>query len=90
VDKLAAAIRPFSDSGYEILDEEIAGGRVVIWSVDPVTPRLGDSFLIESDGELYDVAVVELVTLRGGWSATCRGESAARGTRSRRPYRRRA
>jgi hypothetical protein len=66
-----AAIRPFSDSGYEILDDAIAEGQLVIWSVDPVIPRLGDSFLIESDGRLYDVAVVELVTFRGGWSATC-------------------
>jgi len=77
VGKLTAAIRPFSDSGYEILDDEIARGQVVIWSVHRLTPRLGDSFLIESDGEFYDVAVVELVTFQRGWSATCRVEGAA-------------
>jgi hypothetical protein len=67
--RLTAAVRPFSDSGYEILDDDIARGEVVIWSVDPVTPQLGDTFLIECDGRPYDVEVVELVTFRGGWSA---------------------
>jgi hypothetical protein len=67
--KLIAAIRPFSDSGYEILDDDIARGQVAIWSVDPVTPRLGDTFLIDCDGRTYDLEVVELVTFRGGWSA---------------------
>jgi hypothetical protein len=75
--RLNAPLRRFDASGYEILDDEIARGEVVIWSVNPTVPRLGDSFLIESEGRLYDVAVAELVTLRGGWAATCRVERAA-------------
>jgi len=66
------ALRPFSASGYEILDDEIERGIVVIWSTSPTTPRLGDSFLIESDGRLHDTVVETLATFRGGWSVTCR------------------
>lgn len=69
-----AGLRPFSDSGYEILTEEIGQGRVLIWSVDPTVPRLGDTFLIEDGGSAYDVAVEELTTFKGGWSASCRVE----------------
>jgi hypothetical protein len=68
-----AGLRPFSDSGYEILDDELATRKeVAIWSVNPVTPRLGDLFLVESGGRTHDVAVIELTTFRGGWSATAR------------------
>ena len=80
------ALRPFSDSGYEILDDGIGRGEVVIWSVDPLVPRLGDEFLIESGGRAYDAVVRELATFRGGWSATCRVKDAA----VRPPLRRRA
>lgn len=67
------ALRPFSESGYEILDEDLEVRReVAIWSVDPLTPRLGDLFTIESGGVVHEVAVVQLATFRGGWSATCR------------------
>lgn len=62
-------LRPFNDSGYEILDEEIDQGRVTIWSRASVLPRLGDVLLIESDGYAYDVEIVELTPLRGGWAA---------------------
>jgi hypothetical protein len=68
-----ADLRPFSDSGYEILDDELATrNEVAIWSVNPMTPRLGDLFLVESGGRMHDVAVIELTTFRGGWSATAR------------------
>jgi hypothetical protein len=68
-----AGLRPFSDSGYEILDGELATRReVTIWSVNPVTPRLGALFLVESGGRMHDVAVIELRTFKGGWSATAR------------------
>jgi hypothetical protein len=80
------ALRPFNTSGYEILDDGIARGEVVIWSAHPVTPRLGDELLIESGGRLYDAAVEALATFRGGWSATCRVREAA----VRPPLRRRA
>ena len=70
-----AELRAFNASGYEILDDDIALGRVVIWSVAPTRPRIGDVLLIESDGRPYDAAVEELVSFRGGgWSAACRAE----------------
>ena len=70
---LEACIRPFLDSAYEVLDERFAEtGDVVIWSVDPLVPRLGDRFTIESGGDLHDVGVYALTTFRGGWSVTCR------------------
>ena len=67
-------LRSFNPSGYEILDDEIGRGRVVIWSTARVTPRQGDSFLIESRGRPYDAVVEDLTLLKGGWSATCRVE----------------
>jgi hypothetical protein len=73
----ATVLRPFNDSGYEILDGDIGRGEVVIWSVQPLTPRVGDVFLIESRGRTYDVAVETLSLLKGGWSATCRVEGRA-------------
>jgi hypothetical protein len=66
-------IRPFSRTGYEILDEDLATlGEVTIWSVDPLVPRLGDLFNIEADGEVHELAVYSLTTFKGGWSAACR------------------
>ncbi|MDB5495640.1 MAG: hypothetical protein JWP86_2977 [Phenylobacterium sp.] len=67
------AIRPFNPSGYEILDANLAAnGEVVIWSVSPLKPRIGDLLLIESGGRLYDVAVEALAAVDGGWSAKAR------------------
>ncbi|WP_395671124.1 hypothetical protein [Phenylobacterium sp.] len=67
------ALRAFNASGYEILDEDLATrGEVVIWSIDPLTPRLGDLFTIESDGRVHEITVHELTTFKGGWSARCR------------------
>jgi len=74
---LGSALRALSTSVYEILDDDIAAGQVEIWSADVAPPRLGDTFLIESDGRSYDLEVVELVTFRGDWSARCRAERAA-------------
>ena len=69
------ALRPFNATGYEIFDGDLASrGDVVIWSIDPLIPRLGDLFTIESAGRAHHVAVRELTTFRGGWSATCRRE----------------
>ncbi|WP_041373392.1 hypothetical protein [Phenylobacterium zucineum] len=71
--KTDPALRPFSESGYEILDEELDTRReVAIWSVDPLAPRLGDLFTVESRGVVHEVAVVQLATFKGGWSAVCR------------------
>ncbi|HEX3701209.1 MAG TPA: hypothetical protein VHV27_11110 [Phenylobacterium sp.] len=69
-------VRSFSASGYEILADRIARGEVVIWSVDPVRPRVGDIFLIERDGWHYDAAVEELTLVKGGWAARCRTQPA--------------
>jgi hypothetical protein len=72
---IATAIRAFAESAYEILDERLAEtGDVVIWSVDPLVPRLGDRFTIESEGQVHDVEVYALTTFRGGWSVTCRAD----------------
>jgi hypothetical protein len=68
-------VRRFSRSGYEILADGIGRGEVVIWSVDPVTPKLGDLLLIESGGRPYDVIVEQLTMVKGGWCATCRVEA---------------
>jgi hypothetical protein len=66
-------LRPFNESGYEVLDEELDTRReVVIWSVDPFTPRLGDLFTVESRGVVHEVTVVQLSSFRRGWSAVCR------------------
>jgi hypothetical protein len=66
-------VRPFRESGYEILDENLlARGEVVIWSVDPLIPRLGDRFTIENGGCIHEIAVYALTTFKGGWSAACR------------------
>jgi hypothetical protein len=68
-----AGLRPFSQSGYEILDEDlIATGEVVIWSVDPLPPRIGDLFLVQSRGATHEVQVAALKLVKGGWSALCR------------------
>jgi hypothetical protein len=73
VKRIEAELRSFNPSGYEILDEDLATlGEVVIWSVSPLTPNLGDLFTIESDGAVHEVAVEELTTFKGGWSARCR------------------
>jgi hypothetical protein len=66
--------RRFNPSGYEILDQDIAYGEVVIWSTSPVRPRIGDLYLIESGGLAYDAEVEELTTFKGGWSAVCRAD----------------
>jgi hypothetical protein len=73
----ALAIRPFNTSGYEILDGGIGRGEVVIWSVAPLRPRIGDEMLIESGGRPYDVAIDEIRSLKGGgWSAKGRARPA--------------
>ncbi|HEY8574641.1 hypothetical protein [Phenylobacterium sp.] len=66
-------LRPFAESGYEILDDDLEARReVTIWSVDPLVPRLGDLFIVERDGLIHDVVVIEIAVFRGGWSAVCR------------------
>ena len=70
------ALRPFSDSGYEILDEAITAGEVTIWSVAPLMPKPGDLLLIESRGRPYDATVEDVTLVRGGWSARCRATPA--------------
>jgi hypothetical protein len=73
---LEMTIQAFRESGYEIMDERFAEtGDVMIWSRDPVVPRLGDRYLIATGGEVHELAVYTLTTFQGGWSVTCRAES---------------
>jgi hypothetical protein len=66
-------LRPFNESGYEILDENLLStGELVIWSIDPLPPRIGDLFTVESHGAVHEVEVDELTLVRGGWAARCR------------------
>ena len=68
-----AGLRPFSESGYEILDEDLlTTGEVVIWSIDPLPPSLGQLYTIESHGAVHEVEVDSLTTFKGGWSAHCK------------------
>jgi hypothetical protein len=66
-------VRPFNESGYEVLDDELDRRReVTIWSTDALVPRLGDLFIVESGGVTHDVAVIEVISFKRGWSATAR------------------
>lgn len=66
-------VRPFHESGYEILDEDLlTKGELVIWSLDPLEPRIGDLYTVESGGSVHEVEVATLTRLKGGWSAVCR------------------
>jgi hypothetical protein len=68
-------LRPFSVSGYEIFAEDFGKtGEVVIWSRSPLAPHLGDRFNIQTCGALRELAVGELRTFAGGWTATCWAE----------------
>lgn len=68
-----AGLRPFNPSGYEILDEDLlTKGELVIWSVDPLTPRVGDLYTVESHGSVHEVQVDALSVFQGGWSASCK------------------
>ena len=69
-------LRPFNPSGYEIFDEDYdETGEVVIWSRATLTPRLGDTFIVEIHGAVLELAVEEVRTFKGGWSVTCRDEA---------------
>ncbi|MGN6557616.1 MAG: hypothetical protein ACTHLH_06345 [Solirubrobacterales bacterium] len=66
------ALRPFNDSGYEILDDELlTKGELVIWSVDPLHPRIGDLYTVVSDGAVHEVKIAAVTEMKGGWSARC-------------------
>jgi hypothetical protein len=65
----------FDPWGYEIFDQDFAEtGEVVIWSRSPLAPRLGELFNVETLGVLSELAVVQIHTFTGGWTATCRAE----------------
>lgn len=66
-------LRALRVSAYEIFDEDFGEtGEVVIWSRSSWPPRLGERFNIETRGALHDLAVGEIRTFTGGWTATCR------------------
>ena len=67
------ALRPFNASGYEILDQDLmTRGELVIWSVDPLRPSVGDFYTVQSGGGLHEVVVDEVTSVQGGWSAHCK------------------
>jgi len=67
------ALRPFNPSGYEILDQNLLTlGELVIWSIDPLPPQIGDLYTVQSGGGVHEVEVDEVTTFQGGWSAHCR------------------
>lgn len=70
----SAGLRPFSPTGYEILDGDLdRRGVAAIWSVDPRAPAVGETFTLDRAGGVVDLEVIELATFKGGgWSATCR------------------
>ena len=69
-------LRAFSASGYEVLDAGFAEtGEVVIWSKALLTPRPGDRFNIETCGAIHDLAVREVRSFAGGWTAICHPDS---------------
>jgi hypothetical protein len=66
-------LRAFNVSDYEIFDDEFgATGEVVIWSRSPLVPELGERFNVETWGDVHELAVGEIRTFTGGWTATCR------------------
>lgn len=68
-----ADIRPFNPSGYELLDHRLAShGELTIWSLNPVRPQLGDTFTVERQGRVYELAVCEMTPVVGGWTAKLR------------------
>ena len=70
------SLRSFNASGYEIFDEDFGQtGEVVIWSRSPLPPCLGERFNIETFGAHHELAVGEIRTFTGGWTATCRAHS---------------
>jgi hypothetical protein len=69
-------LRPFSISGYEILDDEFrVTGEVEIWSRSLLPLRVGERLNIETAGELNELEVAEVRTFTGGWAAICRREA---------------
>lgn len=68
-------LKALSASNYEIFDEDFGEtGEVVIWSRSPLAPLLGERFNIQTRGDLHDLAVGEIRTFTGGWTATCRSK----------------
>lgn len=66
-------LRRFNESGYEILDDELlTKGELVIWSIDPLQPRIGDLYTVVSGGCVHEVEVAAVSEVKGGWSARCR------------------
>ena len=70
-----AGLQPFSQTGYEIFDDAFARtGEVVIWARRSRAPQVGDRFNVQAGGALHDLAVGEVRSFAGGWTATCRAD----------------
>lgn len=71
-------LRPFNQSGYEILDGRLAShGELVVWSNRTPVPELGDEFTVAPRGALIDIAVAAVTLVDGGWIASCRATGPA-------------
>jgi len=67
------ALRPFNPSRYEIRDQNLlTSGELVIWSINPLPPRIGDTYTVQCGGGVHEVEVDEVMTFKGGWSAHCK------------------
>ena len=68
-----ADLKPFSECGYDIVDDGLNTRReVAIASLDPLAPRHGDLFTVESRGVVHELAVIATSTREGRWRAICR------------------
>jgi len=66
-------LRRFTAGAYAIVDDDfLTTGEVTIASGDPLPPRLGDLYTIESHGKLHEVQVAETQQLPGCWTARCK------------------
>ena len=71
--RLHEALGALNSGGYEVDDTNLAAfGEVSITARDPLTPRIGDVFTIESRERIYEVAVEVVLSSRVGWNASCK------------------
>ena len=67
------SVKAFNASGYEILDQDLlTRGEVVICSINPGPPSIGDLYTVQSGGALHEVEVDKVTTSKRGWAAHCK------------------
>jgi hypothetical protein len=66
-------LQTFSQCGYDIVDDGLRTRReLAIESADPLAPRLGDLFTVESRGVVHELAVIRTSQRHGRWCVICR------------------